>query len=168
MIANAIYRNRDLPFRFRPTALAITVTVTTVVVTAPRLTLLRVAHVDVVSRIALRHHVSPVGRRRHDHDHHDQRSAVGGRRSGPVAGDRRRRRRRRRRWGWTAERWRPRLVVCRRFFFYKCLFSIEAHAAPGGRGRTPHATRARTFTGGHEARAVLTARNSAATPDERV
>ena len=81
VIASAIYRNRNLLFRFRPTALATTVAVTTVDITAPRLTSLRVAHVDVVSRVALRRHVPPVGRRRHDHDH-DQRSAVGGRRSG--------------------------------------------------------------------------------------
>ena len=84
----------------------------------PAPTSLRVAHVGVMSRVALRRHVSPVvGRRRHDRDHDDddQRSAVGGRRSvvggrRPAAGDRRRRRRRRR--GWTAGRWRPRLVVC--------------------------------------------------------
>ena len=85
-VASAIYRNRNPLSRFRPTALAITVTVTAVVVTAPRLTSLRVAHVYVISRVALRRHVSPVWRRRHDHDHHDhhshnQRSAVGGRRS---------------------------------------------------------------------------------------
>ena len=35
-VASAIYRNRNLPFRFRPTALAITVAATAVVVTAPR------------------------------------------------------------------------------------------------------------------------------------
>ena len=45
-VASAIYRNRNPSFQFRPTALAITVTATTVLVTAPRLTLLRVAHVD--------------------------------------------------------------------------------------------------------------------------
>ena len=65
-------------FRFRPTALAITVTVTAVSVTAPRLMSLRVAYADVMSRAALRRHVSPVGRRRHDdddddhHHHHHQ------------------------------------------------------------------------------------------------
>ena len=69
----------------------------------PAPTSLRVAHVNVMSRVALRRHVSPVGWRRHDHDHDndDQRSAVGGQRSvvggrRPAAGDRRRRRRRRR------------------------------------------------------------------------
>ena len=53
-VASAIYRNRNPSFRLRPTALAITVTVTTVVVTAPRLTSLRVAQVGVVSRAVLR------------------------------------------------------------------------------------------------------------------
>ena len=84
----------------------------------PAPTSLRVAHVGVMSRVALRRHVSPaVGRRRHDRDDDDQRSAVGGRRSA-VGG------RRSTAGGWrstaaaavaqgmTAGRWRPRLMVC--------------------------------------------------------
>ena len=52
-------------------------------------------------------------------------------------------------------------------FCKTCLFKKNNRGTRRTRGRPPHAFRARTSTG-HEARAVLTARNSAATPDERV
>jgi hypothetical protein len=45
-VASAIYRNRNPPFRFLPTALAITAMITAVVVTAPRLASLRVVRMS--------------------------------------------------------------------------------------------------------------------------